>query len=264
MKRLTMRSSSEWKLTTTSRPPGFRMRSAANSARASSTQLVIDEDAQCLEHTRGGMDLVAGLAADMRFDGVGKVERALERPLLPPRFDHAGDAAGMPLFAEKIEDARQIARLETVDDIGGRQALLRHAHVERPVEAEGKAALRLVKLHGRHADIQHDAVHLFDMLIHRREWRFDQTQAAGELRFERLPVPDRIGIAVEGDDVGARFQNRARIAARAKGAIDDVSPGFGSSAASTSASITGRWRAAASSGRAVKAGPPRTPTCKGE
>ena len=35
-KRFTMRSSSEWKLTTASRPPGFKMRSAAASARSSS------------------------------------------------------------------------------------------------------------------------------------------------------------------------------------------------------------------------------------
>ena len=43
-------------------------------------ELVVDEDAQRLEDARRRMDLVARLAADMGFDGVGEVERALERP----------------------------------------------------------------------------------------------------------------------------------------------------------------------------------------
>ena len=43
-------------------------------------ELVVDEDAQRLEDARRRMDLVARLAADMRLDRVGKVERALERP----------------------------------------------------------------------------------------------------------------------------------------------------------------------------------------
>ena len=35
---------------------------------------------------------------------------------------------------------------------------LRHAHVERPVGAEGEAALGLVELHRGDADVEHDAV----------------------------------------------------------------------------------------------------------
>ena len=119
MKRLTMRSSSEWKVTTASRPPGFSARSAANSALGQFAELVVDEDAQRLEDAGRRMDLVLRLAADMRLDGVGEVERALERPVVAALLDHAGDAAGMPLLAEEAEDAREVARLEAVDDVGG-------------------------------------------------------------------------------------------------------------------------------------------------
>ena len=39
-------------------------------------QFVVDENAQRLEYARRGMDLALGIAPDMRFDGVGKVQRA--------------------------------------------------------------------------------------------------------------------------------------------------------------------------------------------
>ena len=85
-------------------------------------ELVIDEDAQRLEDAGGRVDLVLRIAADMRLDGVGKVERALERALLAPPLDHARDAAGMPLLAEEAEDACEVALLEAVDDVGGAHA----------------------------------------------------------------------------------------------------------------------------------------------
>ena len=72
-------------------------------------ELVVDEDAQRLEDAGGGVDLVLRVAADMRLDRIGKVERALERALVAPPLDHPRDAAGMPLLAEEAEDAREVA-----------------------------------------------------------------------------------------------------------------------------------------------------------
>ncbi len=57
--RFTMRSSSEWKVTTTSRPPGFRLRSAAASAAGQLAQLVVHVDAQRLEGPRRRMLRIA-------------------------------------------------------------------------------------------------------------------------------------------------------------------------------------------------------------
>ena len=42
--------------------------------------------------------------------------------------------------------------------------LLLHAHVERPLVAEREAALGLVDLHRRHADVEHDAVERIETL----------------------------------------------------------------------------------------------------
>jgi hypothetical protein len=64
----------------------------------------------------------------------------------------------MAFLAENADDARQVGNLERVDHVGGAQARLRHAHVERPVLLKREAALRLVDLHRRHADIEHHAV----------------------------------------------------------------------------------------------------------
>ena len=85
----------------------------------------------------------------------------------------------MTLLAEQAEDAREIAGLEAVDDVGGTWACLRHAHVERPVGAEGEAPLGLVDLHGRHADVEHDAVGFGDCFVEMRERAMHEPKPAG-------------------------------------------------------------------------------------
>ncbi len=99
-------------------------------------------------------------------------------------LDHAGDTAGVTLLAEEAEDASKVAGLEAVDDVGGAQARLRHAHVERPIGAKRKAALGLVELHGGDADVEHDAVGALDMLVQRRERRLNEPEPAARLPFE--------------------------------------------------------------------------------
>ncbi len=209
MKRLTMRSSSEWKLTTTSRPPGLRIRSAANKRPRQLAKLIVDEDAQRLEHARRRVDLVARLASDMGLDCVGKVERAFEGPLLPARLDHAGDTSGMALFAQEIEDPGQIARLEGVDDVGSVDARLRHAHVERTVMPEGKAALRFIELHRGDADVEHDAIRRVDMIGHGRERRLNEPEEPGASSCSRAAVA-----SAEGSRSKATTRAPARSSAR--------------------------------------------------
>ena len=64
----------------------------------------------------------------------------------------------MALLAESEDDIGEIALARRVDDIGRARAVAAHAHVERPVEAEGKSALAAIELHGGDAEIEHDAV----------------------------------------------------------------------------------------------------------
>ena len=52
-----------------------------------------------------------------------------------------------------------------------------HAHVERPVAAEGEAALGLVELHRRDADVENDAVDALEAGF--RGDRVERAEAAG-------------------------------------------------------------------------------------
>ena len=122
MKRLTMRSSSEWKVTTASRPPGFSARSAANSAPASSPSSSLTKMRSAWKTRVAGWILSFGLRPTcVSIASARSSVRSNGRSLAPP-LDHARDAAGMPLLAEEAEDAREIARLEAVDDVGGGRA----------------------------------------------------------------------------------------------------------------------------------------------
>ena len=153
-----MRSSSEWKVTTTSRPPGFSALLGCKQRLRQFAELVVDEDAQRLEHARGGMDLVLGLARRHDLDQASEIARRLERLFGTTLFDGMRDARRLLLFAEKDEDADEIGNLGAIDDVGGRDAACRHPHVERAVLLKGKSALRLVDLHRRDADIEDDAI----------------------------------------------------------------------------------------------------------
>ena len=75
--------------------------------------------------------------------------------------------------------------LKRLTIVGGGRSALRHAHVERPVAAEGKAALGLVELHGGNADVEHHAIDLFaGMRVEPRERSLHQAKPLREGRGE--------------------------------------------------------------------------------
>ncbi len=152
-----MRSSSEWKVTTASRPPGRSSRSAAASALRQFVQFLVDRDAQRLKRPRGRMDF-ADSCRRGAGDDFAPAGRGQNRRLGALGDDGAGDSPRGALLAIKIKDVGERLRLQFIDQIGGAAPGPLHAHVERPVEAEGKAALRLVELHRRHADVERDSV----------------------------------------------------------------------------------------------------------
>ncbi len=90
---MTIRSSSEWKVTTTSRPPGFSDALGRKQRLRQLAELVVDEDAQRLEDAGRRMDLVLHLARRDDLDQAGKVARRLERLFGAALFDGVGDAA---------------------------------------------------------------------------------------------------------------------------------------------------------------------------
>ena len=106
-----------------------------------------------------------------------------------------------------------------VHQIGGAHAFPAHAHVERSVVAEREAALRLVELHRRDAEIEQDAV---DRLmpepardvIEIREAVFGECQAPGGLFDQRIARSDRIPIAIDPDHARAFDVENERAYAR--------------------------------------------------
>ena len=72
--------------------------------------------------------------------------------------DGAGNRAGARLLPIVLEDAGNLALFGMVEEFGGGLARLAHPHVERTVLLEGKAAVGLVELHRRYADVERDAV----------------------------------------------------------------------------------------------------------
>ncbi|MCY1235978.1 hypothetical protein D9M72_486120 [compost metagenome] len=186
-------------------------------------EFVVDENAQRLEDAGRRMYLVFCLARRHHLDQARKVAGRLEGLLGPALLDCAGNAARLLLFAEKTEDADEIGDLGTVDDIGGRNARGRHAHVERPLLLEGEAALCLIDLHRGNADIEHDAVQPLGRRIGGKfgELRMNKLQPSTPLGDLLLAGGNRRRVAVERDDVGAGLEDCGAVAARTEGAIED-------------------------------------------
>src|SRR5690606_24665049 len=84
------------------------------------------------------------------------------------------------------------------------------------------AALRLVELHGRNADIEHDGI---DRLsrdgVEFGEPAMHEPQFSGPAGFQRPAGSDRLGIAIDGDDRSAALQKRSRIATGPECAVND-------------------------------------------
>ena len=101
-----------------------------------------------------------------------------------------------------------------------------HTHVQRPVAHEGEAALGLIQLHRRDADIEDSAVQLSlaalgEGLRQSREGGADQLELARPCGGDRVGVRLDGRVAVQTDDLGAALQNGAGIAAGAEGGVDD-------------------------------------------
>ena len=79
-------------------------------------------------------------------------------PRCAPRDDCARHRAGVALLAQRRDDGGKIALGQLRRPRRRRWPGRAHAHVERAVEPERKAALGLVELHRRDAEVEHDAV----------------------------------------------------------------------------------------------------------
>src|SRR5579885_114081 len=188
-------------------------------------QFVVYIDTQRLKGARRGIDL-AWLAAHDSAHDLGETRRCRNRRLLARLVNRARDLAREFFLPEHGDDAEELALVVRVHDVGGARPARFHAHVERPLAAEGEAAFELVELHRRHTDIEHDTVGLRVAEIARSFIKIGKTilyerQPSGKFLDERGARRDRALVAIDPDHTTVRrFENRARIAARAEGAVD--------------------------------------------
>ncbi|MNN24592.1 hypothetical protein D3C81_1380300 [compost metagenome] len=190
------------------------------------TQFVVDGDTQGLEHAGRGVDRRAATTAQGLFDHLGQIQGAAERLLDAAAQDGGGHPTRLTLVAVLLEDMGQRPVIPSVDEIGGGRPRVAHPHIQRPVAHEGEAALGLIQLHGRDANIEDSAVQLSlaalgEGLGQAREGGADQLELA------RIGGGDGVGVrlnrrvAVQTDDLGPAIQNSASVAASAEGGVDD-------------------------------------------
>ena len=103
----TIRSSSEWKVTTASRPPGLQHALGRVERAHELAELVVDGDAQPLEDARRRMD-AARLGPHEAGDELGELARRLDAALAAALDDGAGDRARAALLAEMEEDVGEL------------------------------------------------------------------------------------------------------------------------------------------------------------
>ena len=108
-------------------------------------KLIVEVDAKRLKRARRRMDGRAPRRHD-RANELGELAGSFDGLVAAARDDGPGDAAGVAFLAVAADDVGERRLIGTVDDVAGRGAGGRHAHVERPVGLERKAAGRIIKL----------------------------------------------------------------------------------------------------------------------
>ena len=196
------------------------MRSAAASALDELVELLVDEDAQRLERARRRMDL-AGLARAPRgrrcrrarwWCAIGASSRAATMARATARECRSSPSWKMMSARSRSDGLRH--------HVGGARAVAAHAHVERAVEAEREAALGLVELHRRDAEIEHDAVDRVVAEFSRRprssaEKRSSTSGQPATAGFDQIgAVRDRALVAVDADHLRIRPPRGSRACSR--------------------------------------------------
>jgi hypothetical protein len=146
---------------TASTPPGASLAKAAGSARSMAPISSLTAMRMPWKGAGGGMD--AALALHRSREGIddelGERTRAGQRPGAAGGLDGRDDAAPILLLPEVTDGADEGIVARDLEPTGGGLAGARvHAHVGRGVVAEGEAAVGLVELEGRDAEIEKDAV----------------------------------------------------------------------------------------------------------
>ena len=111
------------------------------------------------------------------------------------------------------------------EDVGGRPPLRFHPHVDGSVESQREAARRLIELHRRNPDIEHNPIGSLDAEalcdhIELAEAGFRELKAAAGRSCESGAGANRRWVAVDRDHPRAAIEKGARITPGAERGID--------------------------------------------
>jgi len=191
-------------------------------------ELMVDGDAQCLEHARGGIDAAPALrfhACDEATEIVGGEE------WLPRAATHdgGGDATCLGLLAELAERAAQLALVPAVHYVRRRDAEVRvGTHVQWAFRAKAEASPLVCELERGETEVQEDPVERRETVlaghdVEKRKVGADEDRALAETCEDTTSFGESRGIDVETDEapVGAgALKDRLGVAARADRAVE--------------------------------------------
>src|SRR5262249_28704165 len=118
--------------------------------------------------------------------------------------------------------------LEGINNLGGAKPGARHAHIQRTIAHEGKAALGFIELHRRDAEIENNTIdgipaNLGNGILETGKGCLDKAQASLILGFKATASRNRRRIAIKRQHFAVDcIENCARVSARAKGTINEA------------------------------------------
>ena len=191
-------------------------------------ELVVDGDAQRLEHPRRGVDATPTLGLHARDEATEIVggEEGLARP---SPDDGRGDATRLGLLAELAERTAQLALVPAVHDICRRDAEVRvGAHVQWSFRAKAEASPLVCELERGETEVEEDPVEWRETVtrghdVEKREVGADEDRALAETRENATSFCECRGVDIEADEAPARagtFEDGLGVAARSDRAIE--------------------------------------------
>jgi hypothetical protein len=230
MKRLTIRSSSEWKLMTTIRPPGVSRSSAASSPSRSdwSSSLVAMRSAWKTRLAGWPWPNRAGVGMAERISSTRSALRSIGRAARRRTMARAiWRSTALAVAPEYLGDLALVPR---VHDLGRRERGRRvHAHVERGVVGVAEPAPSRVDLHRRRPEIHQDRVGAGPgrrhVPQHEAEVTADEPGRRGRRRGEALVERRHRRVAVDGHVHPRASEQRLEVGRMAAGAERTVDNG---------------------------------------
>ena len=165
---LAIRSSREWKLITTSLPPGFKSLGACSSSACYLVQLVIHTNSKSLKGPGRRMNIMPlgfHCWGRSRYNS-GQFRRRCNRP----RPDNgSGDSPRPPFLSEFVNQVGEILFVSLIYHLfGGYPDARIHPHIQGSIRLKTKSSVRLVQLHRTDAEIREQPINACRLELVRR------------------------------------------------------------------------------------------------